>query len=274
MSNQIQKPITQLTDLTVSEVSLVDRGAIGEVFTVIKSEEGLVSKTIRQETDGKFYIYSEDEKKKLGGPFDTKEEADKKLAEIHVFANKDVKKEERGVCEKLTDMTGQEFVSVLNEMMKRFSEINNVQKGGSKDMGKDEVMAMINDVVGAAMDTVNKNFVTVNKAIDEVQKTLTEEEKKEEKKEEEKKEEVSEVAKAVADIGMAVKTLTESFGTVAEQVTKLSEAKTDEKVLEVAKRVEKMENQENSSNSIDDVKKNDEPKKVFWKSFLAPTENN
>ena len=41
------------------------------------------------EEGGKYYVYSEDGKKKLGGPYDSREEADKRLAQVEYHKHKD-----------------------------------------------------------------------------------------------------------------------------------------------------------------------------------------
>ncbi len=41
---------------------------------------------------GKYHIYSEDGTKHLGGPYDSKEEAEKRLSQIEYFKNKNKKK--------------------------------------------------------------------------------------------------------------------------------------------------------------------------------------
>lgn len=275
------KPITRLTDMEITEVSLVDRGAIREVFTVIKSEDGEpVQKTIREE-NGKWFIYNESESNKLGGPFDTREDAEREVADMNIDSMDEhgedgiEKVGNKEVCDKLAGMSNQDFVSVMNQMMTRFKEINNVKKGGLKEMGEDQVKSLVTEVVGSAMDTVNKNFVTINKAIDEIQKKVSVDPKEEVK---EDKKEDAEVTKAITAIGESVKSLTEAFAsvsktleTVTEKVNKISEMKIDEKIDEVSKRVEGIENQENSSNAVDnaDVKKSDDnAKQVFWKSFV------
>jgi len=237
------KPVTRLTDLEVYEVSLVDKGAIGEVFTVIKSED-----------------------------------------ENEELVNKITSGE---ICEQLQKMSDTDFVKVMGQMLDRYNKINpNVNKGGSEDMGADEIKALVAEVVGSAMDTVNKNFVAVNKSIDEIQKKMTEapaKEDEEKKKAEEAKAKDGEVTKAVTAIGEAVKGLGEAVSAISKslegvtaQVSKISEMKLDETLADVSKRLETIEKQENPSNGVDageEVQKGaGEKKTVFWKSFVGSEE--
>jgi len=239
------KPVTRLTDLEVYEVSLVDKGAIGEVFTVIKSEDG------------------------------NTELVDK------------LKEDDDEICRKLQTMTDAEFVKIMGQMMQRYNSINeNVNKGGSGEMNEEAIKALVAEVVGSAMDSVNKNFVAVNKSIDEIQKKLNEaptqaSEDDKKKKEEEAKE--GEITKAVADIGTAVKSLSDlvtsiskSLESVTSQVQKISDMKLDETLADVSKRLETIEKQENPSNGVEvgeEVQKGaGEKKEVFWKSFLTPVQ--
>lgn len=244
MSKFDSKPVTRLTDLEVYEVSLVDKGAIGEVFTVIKSEDG------------------------------NTELVDK------------LKEDDDEICRKLQTMTDAEFVKIMGQMMQRYNSINeNVNKGGSGEMNEEAIKALVAEVVGSAMDSVNKNFVAVNKSIDEIQKKLnevpTQASEDDKKKEEEAKE--GEIAKAVTDIGTAVKSLSDlvtsiskSLESVTSQVQKISDMKLDETLADVSKRLETIEKQENPSNGVEvgeEVQKGaGEKKEVFWKSFLMPVQ--
>lgn len=244
MSKFDSKPVTRLTDLEVYEVSLVDKGAIGEVFTVIKSEDG------------------------------NTELVDK------------LKEDDDEICRKLQTMTDAEFVKIMGQMMQRYNSINeNVNKGGSGEMNEEAIKALVAEVVGSAMDSVNKNFVAVNKSIDEIQKKLneapTQTSEDDKKTEEEAKE--GEIAKAVTDIGTAVKSLSDlvtsiskSLESVTSQVQKISDMKLDETLADVSKRLETIEKQENPSNGVEvgeEVQKGaGEKKEVFWKSFLTPVQ--
>lgn len=244
MSKFDSKPVTRLTDLEVYEVSLVDKGAIGEVFTVIKSED------------------------------ENTELVDK------------LKEDDDEICRKLQTMTDAEFVKIMGQMMQRYNLINeNVNKGGSGEMNEEAIKALVAEVVGSAMDSVNKNFVAVNKSIDEIQKKLneapTQTSEDDKKTEEEAKE--GEIAKAVTDIGTAVKSLSDlvtsiskSLESVTSQVQKISDMKLDETLADVSKRLETIEKQENPSNGVEvgeEVQKGaGEKKEVFWKSFLTPVQ--
>lgn len=223
-----KKTINRLTDLEIVEVSLVDKGAIGEVFTVIKSTND------NQELVNKLEI-----------------------------------------GKTLEGMTDTEFVAIMQQMLKRYNQIN---KGGN-NMDNEEIKSLIAEVVGATMDIVNKNFVNVNKAIDEIQKKVAElpidpkeaeKKKKEDEKEDQVAKAVSAIGEAIKGLGVAVDAINKGLDSVTGQVTKIAEMKIDEKITDVNKRLEVIEKQENPSNGIEDVKKStQDDKPVFWKSFVG-----
>lgn len=339
------KGITQLTDLEVYEVSLVDRGAIGEEFTLIKSEDEDnidIEKVLRQ-VDGKWFVYNHTGKKKLAGPFSDREEALHRMRQIEWFKNNpEVKKSIKQVdneyfiyndsnnailagpfstseeaddfqesltevsdteeelnsplgntiekkqdleklVSKLDTITISDFMSIMSNMMHKYNSINSrVNKGGSKSMNPDEIKGLVAEVVGTAMDTVNKNFVAVNKAIDEIQqkvcdpKNMDDKAKKAEDTTDEVTKSINVIGESVKGLADSVSAITKSLVEVSEKVSKLSEAKIDETIADVSKRLEAIEKQENPSNDAsgkEDVNKNTGDKKeVIWKSFAPKSE--
>lgn len=267
----------QLTDLEIHEVSLVRRGAIGEVFTVIKSEDPInkdIDNTVSQTPEG-WYIYDEDGTV-IAGPFKTQDEANMenmaRPSDGECLGNTISKATVSEMCDKLTNMPDSEFMSVMSNMMQKYKKINSsVNKGGLNNMGPEEIKSLVAEVLGTAMDSVNKNFSSINKSIDEIQKKLTAEE--EQKLADEKAKQENAVAKSISDIGEVVKTLTESLASVSEQVKKMAEL--EGSISEITKKVEALGSQENPSNggtSSDEVNKSGDNKEVFWKSFVAPKE--
>lgn len=251
----MSKPVTKLVDLEVNEVSLVDKGAIGEVFTIIKSESGeavLDEQTSNEESINKNEALS-------------------------------------NIIQKLTTMQDSEFISIMNKMMDRYNELNSeINKGGQDDMNEEAIKALVTQVVSEAMDTVNKNFVSINKSIDEIQKKLAEDEasKADSKKEEEEEKKLGDcVTKSVQEIGEAVKGLAETvsavtkqletLNTIGDQVKKLSEMNLDEKLSDVTKRLETIEKQDLGSNSLeeDETITKGAKKDIIWKSFFGQSED-
>lgn len=228
---------TKLTDLKVTEVSFVDRGAIGEEFTVIKAE---------------------DENSELVAKFSGNE-----------------------IVSKLNELPDTEFLGIMKSMLDRFNEINKVEKGGSTTMNEEQVKALITEVVGTAMDTVNKNFVEVNKVLDKIQKSeASEEDKKKAEEEKKKAEETDKVVKAVSDIGEVAKQLTTTFGEIQkglesvvklqEDVKKISDLNLEQTLKDINKRVDDIGNKELPSNGQqEDVNKSatETIQKCMWPSF-------
>lgn len=83
---------TRLTNIKIEECSLVDRPANAEILDGVKVPRAVVAlwkresieKIIREER-GKWHVYSEDGGKHLGGPYDSKEEAVRRLRQIEWF---------------------------------------------------------------------------------------------------------------------------------------------------------------------------------------------
>lgn len=217
-----------LSELEIDEVSLVDRGAIGETFTIIKAEN---------------------------------------------FKNSDL------VVQFINELSNQEFVEVMNQMIERYNEINNneVNKGGI-DMNE-EIKKLFEDF----METVNKNFKAVYEEIAEIKK-VSETEKAEKEvndnevlKDAKDKEidKLTEVEERVSKLSDSLEKITQSVDKVKESVDKLSEMNLNDTISDLKKRLETIESQDLGSNQLkDEVNKSEETKSVpFWKSFFTLPEN-
>ena len=220
-----------LSELEINEVSLVDRGAIGETFTIIKAEN---------------------------------------------FKNSDL------VVQFINELSNQEFVEVMNQMIERYNEINNneVNKGGI-DMNE-EIKKLFEDF----METVNKNFKAVYEEIAEIKK-VSETEKAEKEvndndvlKDAKDKEtdKLTEVEERVNKLSDSLEKITQSLSKidkVKESVDKLSEMNLNDTISDLKKRLETIESQDLGSNQLkDEVNKSEETKSVpFWKSFFTLPEN-
>ena len=220
-----------LSELEIDEVSLVDRGAIGETFTIIKAEN---------------------------------------------FKNSDL------VVQFINELSNQEFVEVMNQMIERYNEINNneVNKGGI-DMNE-EIKKLFEDF----METVNKNFKAVYEEIAEIKK-VSETEKAEKEvndndvlKDAKDKEtdKLTEVEERVNKLSDSLEKITQSLSKidkVKESVDKLSEMNLNDTISDLKKRLETLESQDLGSNQLkDEVNKSEETKSVpFWKSFFTLPEN-
>ena len=272
MSKQI------LTDIEVVEVSLVDRGAIGEVFTLIKSEDSILDENVEKrivQQEGEYFVFSEDGSKKLGGPYKTKEEALMRLKEVEHFKNVNKLSNEE-IASVLEKMDNNEFINIMNQMMLRYKELNKSEGGTNMD----ELKTMFEEF----MNTVNTNFSQVNKAVDELQevtKKLQEETVTKSQLDEmnavkntetvAKMDETTNVIKSFVDnITSKMDELAKGLGTVTDLVTKFESLNSS--VEELKEKVTKIESMENNSNAlVSDVAKS-ETKTVFWKSILGSQE--
>jgi len=256
---------TQLTKLEIGEVSLVDRGAIGEVFSVIKCEdENSINQELIDQVD-------ENGVKVVKSP---------KQSDVTNMTNTNI------ICDSLANMNDKDFVDIMDTMSSRYHEIN---KGGNK-MNEEQVKEIIKSVVEEALTTVNKNFVSVNKSIDEIQKAvaLTAKEKakakadaedkidggSDEDTEDENGKKIKQVKKSVDSVIESMEDITKALNVVAEikkSVDSIVELKLGETVSDLSKRLDKIENEESASNKLkDDVKKSEGAAKVpFWKSVLG-----
>lgn len=217
-----------LSELEIEEVSLVDRGAIGETFTIIKAEN---------------------------------------------FKNSDL------VVQFINELSNQEFVEVMNQMIERYNEINNneVNKGGI-DMNE-EIKKLFEDF----METVNKNFKAVYEEIAEIKKVSETEKAEKEVNDNEvlkdakdkETDKLTEVEEKVSKLSDSIEKITQSIDKVKESVDKLSEMNLNDTISDLKKRLETIETQDLGSNQLkDEVNKSEETKSVpFWKSFFTLTEN-
>lgn len=217
-----------LSELEIDEVSLVDRGAIGETFTIIKAEN---------------------------------------------FKNSDL------VVQFINELSNQEFVEVMNQMIERYNEINNneVNKGGI-DMNE-EIKKLFEDF----METVNKNFKAVYEEIAEIKKVSETEKAEKEVNDNEvlkdakdkETDKLTEVEERVSKLSDSLEKITQSVDKVKESVDKLSEMNLNDTISDLKKRLETIESQDLGSNQLkDEVNKSEETKSVpFWKSFFTLPEN-
>lgn len=217
-----------LSELEIEEVSLVDRGAIGETFTIIKAEN---------------------------------------------FKNSDL------VVQFINELSNQEFVEVMNQMIERYNEINNneVNKGGI-DMNE-EIKKLFEDF----METVNKNFKAVYEEIAEIKKVSETEKAEKEVNDNEvlkdakdkETDKLTEVEEKVSKLSDSLEKITQSVDKVKESVDKLSEMNLNDTISDLKKRLETIESQDLGSNQLkDEVNKSEETKSVpFWKSFFILPEN-
>lgn len=220
-----------LSELEIEEVSLVDRGAIGETFTIIKAEN---------------------------------------------FKNSDL------VVQFINELSNQEFVEVMNQMIERYNEINNneVNKGGI-DMNE-EIKKLFEDF----METVNKNFKAVYEEIAEIKKVSETEKAEKEVNDNEvlkdakdkETDKLTEVEEKVSKLSDSLEKITQSLSKidkVKESVDKLSEMNLNDTISDLKKRLETIESQDLGSNQLkDEVNKSEETKSVpFWKSFFTLPEN-
>lgn len=250
----------QLTNLDVGEVSFVDKGAIGEVFTVLKCVTGDAS--------------------------------------LENELINDVKKS--GITESLKTLSDADFVGMMGGMMSRYQEIN---KGGD-NMNEENIKAIIKSAMEESMTTVNKNFVAINKSVDELQKAVTSAEAKAKAKEDamdggvddaeenedgtkkvpNKKtkacatdsEDMKKVTKSIADLTGVVSEMAKALTVISDvkkSVDALTELKLDTVITDFTKRLETVENIENTTQQAkDDIAKGagTGEKVVFWKSILTP----
>lgn len=217
-----------LSELEIDEVSLVDRGAIGETFTIIKAEN---------------------------------------------FKNSDL------VVQFINELSNQEFVEVMNQMIERYNEINNneVNKGGI-DMNE-EIKKLFEDF----METVNKNFKAVYEEIAEIKKVSETEKAEKEVNDNEvlkdakdkETDKLTEVEERVSKLSDSIEKITQSVDKVTELVNKMSEMNLNDTISDLKKRLETLESQDLGSNQLkDEVNKSEETKSVpFWKSFFTLPEN-
>lgn len=231
-----KKGKTFLTELEVFEVSLVDKGAIGESFTVIKSEDP-------ESKEGINLVNKIDICEKL----ENMNDAD------------------------FVKIMGQ-MMNKYNSINKGGSKMNPDEIKSLVAEIVDSAMETVNKNFVAVNKTIDE---IQRKAEADLLKEKEEKQKKVEDSEEEVVKAVNDIGEAVKKLGETVTTITTSLEGVTSQVTKISELKLDETLNDVNKRLESMEQLENPSNNAangEDVDVSKGGKKVFWKSFLEPQE--
>lgn len=235
-----KKGKTLLTELEVFEVSLVDKGAIGESFTVIKSEDP-------ESKEGINLVNKIDICEKLENMNDAE----------------------------FVKIMGQ-MMNRYNSINKGGSKMNPDEIKSLVAEIVDSAMETVNKNFVA----VNKTIDELQKKAKSDSIEEEEEEKKKKEMQTSEEGEVAKAVNAIGDavkkLSEAVGTITTSLEGVTSQVTKLSELKLDETLADVNKRLEAMEQAENPSNNAAngqevDVNKG-KKKEVFWKSFLEPQE--
>lgn len=232
-----KKGKTLLTELEVFEVSLVDKGAIGESFTVIKSEDP-------ESKEGINLVNKIDICEKLENMNDAE----------------------------FVKIMGQ-MMNRYNSINKGGSKMNPDEIKSLVAEIVDSAMETVNKnfvAVNKTIDELQKKAKSDSIEEEEKKKEMQASEEGEVTKA------VNAIGDAVKKLGEAVGTITTSLDGVTSQVTKLSELKLDETLADVNKRLEAMEQAENPSNNAAngqevDVNKG-EKKEVFWKSFLEPQE--
>jgi prefoldin subunit 5 len=239
-----------LTNLEINEVSFVDRGAIGERFSIIKMDDPDAT----DDPVTKAYNSSQ-----VCDALSNMQDEDF----IGVMSN---------------------MMTRYNEINKGGStEMDENMKKEVVDL----VTATVTKAMETSMETINKNFVNVNKTIDEIQKAhKTVEDPKVDPKvdpnAEEDKKAVKEVKKAVETVADAVTKLADTvskMGTAMDNIAQVTKSLTDadlpKQFEEVNKKLETISSMENPANGLGgEIKKNDGDgaKEPFWKSFYGQAE--
>lgn len=226
---------TKLTDLEVNEVSLVDRGAIGEQFTVIKSEDqdSGVSSVVE------FINKLEDEQF-----VDMMHQMMQRYNEIN---NPEVNKGGIEMNEEVKKMF-EDFITTVNKNFKAINdevaEIKKASCGGSKEEDEEMKKAkMAQKEKEEAMQNEIKKIADIEASIQKLSETIE---------------------KMTASLNDAT--------ALKETVDKMAELKVDETLADLTKRLETVEKTDIGSNQPKDTVAKSEEKKVFWKSFLGAPE--
>lgn len=223
----------QLTELEVFEISLVDRGAIREVFTVIKSEnnkDDLVN-------DYNSTAIVESISKMSNDEF------------ISIMKNLMSRYEEINKGGKS-----------MNEEIKKFVE--DLFAGSMETVNKNFVS--INKAIDNIQDSVSK----VATASEEIKKAASAEKTEaEKKKEEELKMEADRKKAEEAKLSEVSKTVTSMVESLQKFETTISELQSTKDAVE--KRLVEVEKQENTSNQLKDDVAKDAAKVPFWKSVIG-----
>lgn len=226
---------TKLTDLEVNEVSLVDRGAIGEQFTVIKSEDQNSGVSSVVEFIGKL----DDEQF-----VDMMHQMMQRYNEIN---NPEVNKGGIEMNEEVKKMF-EDFITTVNKNFKAINdevaEIKKASCGGSKEEDEEMKKAkMAQKEKEEAMQNEIKKIADIEASIQKLSETIE---------------------KMTASLNDAT--------ALKETVDKMAELKVDETLADLTKRLETVEKTDIGSNQPKDTVAKSEEKKVFWKSFLGAPE--
>jgi hypothetical protein len=226
---------TKLTELEVNEVSLVDRGAIGERFTVIKSEDqnsevSSVVEFISKLNDEQFV--------------DMMHQMVQRYNDIN---NPEVNKGGIEMNEEVKKLF-EDFILTVNKNFKAINdEVAEIKKSCSTKMSTEEEEAM--KAKKEKEEAIEKEVSKISAIEASVQKLS---------------ESIEKMTTALTDV-TALK----------ETVDKMTELKLDESIADVLKRLETIEKIDTGSNQAkeDVTKSTGSTKEVFWKSFVGvPTE--
>lgn len=254
----------QLTDLDIGEVSLVDKGAIGEVFTVVKCEDPTkTNELVSQLTKGM---------------------------------------ENNKIVESLNQMSNEDFVNTMESLISRYNEINKGGNDMNEDQIKEIVKSAMDETLSTInknFASINKTIDEVQKACQDnnekikacaepsnkkTKRSKTTEEDPEdatdggsdEATEDANGKQIKTMKKSLDDLSNTVSTMSKALDAVAsikETVDKMAGLKLDESLSGITKRLDDIEKQENPSNSLQtDVNKGagtGTPKEPFWKSILG-----
>jgi DNA repair exonuclease SbcCD ATPase subunit len=227
----------KLTGLEIGEVSFVDKGAIGEVFSIIKMEDpDNPNQTVLKEF-----------------------EANQICENLSKMTDNDFV----GVMNNM--------MSRYHEINKGGNEMNEEQIKEIVKAAMGEVMESVNKNFAS----INKSIDEIQKAASAEADAKAKEE--EEKKKKAQEEEVGAVKKSLEDVTKSIGEINTALDAVAKMKEAVDGiAKINETLADVSKRLENVEKMENPSNSVKttDVNKSagTGEKTVFWKSILGVPE--
>lgn len=235
----------KLTGLSINEVSLVDRGAIGEVFSLMKMEDpdNFNSEILKQFTGEELV------EKMKNMPDDQFISIMKELQTKYEEVNKGGNEMNEEQIKELVSSVVQEVMDPVN---KNFSKINKSIDELQKTVGEVQKACKEDDVEKA------KKCPDCGKPLDQC---TCKDNKKDDA-----------VTKALETLTQSVTKMSEGLGAIGElktAVENLTKSQDD-----VAKRVDEIEKQENPSNKLDPDKVtkdagNQLPKTNFWKSVIG-----
>jgi len=241
----------KLTKIDVNEVSLVDRGAIGEVFSIIKSEN------LNKENIEKFL---------------------KQYYNQSQTVNKTSNSSSSELINKLKDLNEDEFVTAMQDLLKKYEEINK-NEGGNNEMNEKEVQEIVTKAIQDSLAPLSENFKEVNKSvkslsdeINKVKESVKEDPKKDPKDSTKESKGDSKTGDKDGDVAKAMNAMSSALDNM---VTKLGVVNDIQKsVSDITEKVEAISKSANPSNLAPDadpakstVTKSQE---VKWKSFVTP----